>query len=422
MNTLINILVIIGCIVFQAFFSGSEMAILAADKLRLRRKAKEGSAGAALFLKFLKNPRWFLAATTTGTNMAVIIASVTAALWFETRFGNYGEAMTILCLSPVLLMLGEIIPRTIFQNHATEIAPRLAYPLLFASRAISPVTFLIVSVSRLFSRRSSMDAMEHFPLASRDELAMMLDRSDRGSDLLQKEKILIRQVFHLAKASVEDVMIPLVNVTALSDETIVSEAVKSVARTGFSRLPVYSERIDNIIGIIHAFDLIKAPDPRAPVRTLVRDVPFVPEINSAQDLLIFLQKTRNSFAVVVDEYGGAVGIITLEDLLEEVVGEIRDEYDFEDMPIARLDNNRFRVSAQLDLQEVNERLKIQLPEGDYETIAGFVLKHMKKVPKIGESMNYGEIQLTVSQAGRRGIREIIIQLPRADAAQSRTDS
>jgi len=414
-NTLLNILVIIGCVVFQAFFSGSEMAVLAADKLRLRRKAKEGSTGAALFLKFLKNPRWFLATTTTGTNMAVIIASVTAALWFETRFGNYGEALTVLCLSPVLLMFGEIIPRTIFQHHATEIAPRLAHPLLFASRAISPVTFLIVSVSRLFSRRSSMDGMEHYPLASREELAMMLDRSGRGSDLQQKEKILIRRVFHLAKASVEDIMIPLVNVTALSDETIVSEAVKYVGRTGFSRLPVYSERIDNIIGIIHAFDLINAPDPRMPVRTLVRDVPFVPEFNSAQDLLIFLQKTRNSFAVAVDEYGGAVGIVTIEDILEEVVGEIRDEYDFEDMPIARLDNNRFRVSAQLDLQEVNERLKIQLPEGDYETIAGFVLKHMKKVPKIGESMNYGEIQLTVSQAGRRGIREIIIQLPRADA-------
>ncbi len=275
MNTLLNILVIIGCVVFQAFFSGSEMAILAADKLRLRRKAKEGSAGAVLFLRFLKNPRWFLATTTTGTNMAVIIASVTAALWFETRFGNYGEAMTVLFLSPVLLMLGEIIPRTIFSascnGHRSppglSAALRLPghFPGHFNDRIRQPAL---------------QPAIVHgcdgaLSLASREELAMILDRSGRGSDQQQKEKILIRQVFHLAKASVEDVMIPLVNVTALSDETIVSEAVKYAARTGFSRLPVYNERIDNIIGIIHAFDLINAPDPQAPVRTLVRDVPFV---------------------------------------------------------------------------------------------------------------------------------------------------
>ncbi|MDO9566501.1 MAG: hemolysin family protein [Candidatus Desulfaltia sp.] len=407
----LNIIIIVLCILIQAFFSGSEMMLIASNKLKLRQEIAKGSKGARLALNMINDQQWFLATTSTGTNMFVIISSVIAATYFHHFFGVYGEPLTIIIMSPVLLMFGEIIPRTLFQQNATKIAPKIAKTLWIASHIISPVTYLVFQVSRLFYGSSGREAFKKQHLITREDLELMLRASNKESDLQKKEKKLIHRVFHLAELDVADVMVPLVNVTAIPDNTTVEAAIKIIGRTGYSKLPVFKDRIDNLTGIIFAKDLldIDTPDTLKKIGQFMRQGVFVPEFKRAGDLLISFQKTHDSIAIVVDEYGGAVGIITLEDILEEVVGEIRDEYDIEKGQFVRLGKNRFLVNAAMEIKHANRKMNINLPKEDYETIGGFLLKQTGKIPKKGETIIYKNIKYTVMQSSKRTIKEILIE-------------
>ena len=405
----LNIIIIALCILVQAFFSGSEMVLIASNKLKLRQEIAKGTKGAKLALKIMNNQQWFLATTSTGTNMFVIISSVIAATCFHHFFGIYGEPLTIIIMSPVLLMFGEAIPRTIFQRNATKIAPKIAKTLWIASRIMSPVTYLVFGVSRLFYGRSGREAFKRQYLITREDLALMLRVSGEESDLQKKEKKLIHRVFHLAESDVADVMVPLINVTAIPDTAIVEDAIKIIGQTGYSKLPVFKDRIDNLTGVIFARDLLDVPDTLAKIGQFMRKAVFVPELKRADDLLLSFQKTHDSIAIVVDEYGGAVGIITLEDILEEVVGEIRDEYDMETGQFVRLGENRFLVNAAMEIERANEKMNLNLPKEDYETIGGFLLKQMGKIPKKGETLIYKNVKYTVMQSSNRAINQILVE-------------
>jgi CBS domain containing-hemolysin-like protein len=387
------------------------MVLLSSNKLRLRRGVAQGSKGAALALEMINNPRWFLSTTSTGTNMFVIISSVVTAVWFESFFKTYGELLTVIIIAPVLLMFGEIIPRTIFQQKATELAPRIAYPLWIASRIISPVTLLVFQISRLFYTSLGKESLHKEDYITREELEHMLVTPGDGSDLKKKEQKLVKRVFHLAKSKVSDVMIPLVYVTAVSETESVRNVVKTVRRTGYSRIPVFKDRIDNLIGIVYAFDLLDVEDDTANISQFIRKVPFVPESKRADELMLFMQKTGNSIVIVVDEYGGATGIITIEDIIEEVVGEISDEYDREIKQWVRLSKNRFLINARIEIEELNERLGLDLPKEGYETAGGFLLKQMGRIPQRGETFIYKDIKFTVVKSSSRSIHKIVISLP-----------
>ncbi len=405
----LNIIIIALCILVQAFFSGSEIVLIASNRLKLRQEIAKGTKGARLALNMINNQQWFLATTSTGTNMFVITSSVIAATCFHQFFGIYGEPLTIIIMSPVLLMFGEIIPRTLFQQNATKIAPRIAKTLWVASRIISPVTYLVFRASRLFYGRSGQEAFKKQHLITREDLALMLRVSGEESDLQKKEKKLIHRVFHLAESDVADVMVPLINVTAIPDTAIVEDAIKIISQTGYSKLPVFKDRIDNLTGVIFARDLLDVPDTLTKIGQFMRKAVFVPEFKRADDLLLSFQKTHDSIAIVVDEYGGAVGIITLEDILEEVVGQIRDEYDMETGQLVKLGENRFLVNAAMEIERANEKMNLNLPKEDYETIGGFLLKQIGKIPKKGETLIYKNVKYTVMQSSNRAINEILVE-------------
>ena len=407
--TILSIIIIILCILIQAFFSGSEMVLIASSKLGLRQKIAKGSKGAKIALDMINNQQWFLATTSTGTNMFVIISSVTAAVLFHRIFGTYGELLTIIIISPVLLMFGEIIPRTLFQQKATEIAPKIARTLRIASRIISPVTHLVFWTSKLIYGHLGREAFKKQHLITIEDLALMLNIPNKDSDMSGKEKKLIHRVFHLAKSDVADVMVPLINITAIPETASVKDAIAIIDRTGYSRLPVFKERIDNLTGTIHAKDLLDVHDIQMHIGQYIRKPIYVPEFKRADELLILFQKTRNSIAIVVDEYGGSAGVITIEDILEEVVGEIRDEYDMETRQLVMLGKNRFLVKAVMEIESANEKMNLNLPKEDYETIGGFLLKHLGKIPRKGETFTYKNIKFTVTQSSKKTIREIIIE-------------
>jgi len=417
-ESIVNILIIILCVAAQGFFSGSEMTILSSDRIKLRKESAKGSKGARRALKIMKNSRWFLATTSTGTNLFVIIASVISAAWFNDLFGENGEIMTIVIMSPFFLMFGEIIPRTIFHQRATDLAPKISPFLWVASRIISPITFLIFKTGKLFCRRIIDEPITRRPFVTSDELELILNVSEADSELEKKEKKLLHRVFRLGKSNVSEIMVPLVNVTALRMDATVSEAISVIKDAGYSRLPVYKNRIDGLCGVIHAFDLIAHPKPdQTAIECFVRGVVFAPETKRAEDLLVSLQKSKNSMAIVVDEYGGAIGVITIEDILEEVVGEIQDEHDPEVWGISAIDQTHFLAKAGIDIEEINEVLNLNLPKEDYETLGGFILKRTGRIPDAGESFTFSGIHFTIKKADRRAIHEIIVKKPDARPRQ-----
>ncbi len=414
MNNFLYIFAITLCVLFQGFFSGSEMVILSANRIKLRQAAKRGDKGAARFLKIIENPEWSLATTSTGTNMFVIIASIFAAVWLGGIFHNNSELFTILIITPVLLILGEILPRTVFQQKADEAALKIASLFVYASRIILPLTYLVFWASRLFYKLIGKETLKRNFYISKKELELALSIDGEGSDLETGEKKLIRRVFQLFESDVSDVMVPLVDVTAISYKSTVGKAIETINSSGYSRLPVYKGRIDNLIGIINPFDLIHITDENSPILPFIREVPFVPESKRAHDLLVLLQKTGNSIAIALDEYGGTVGIITIEDILEEVVGEINDEYDDDTKQFIRLGENKFLVNARMEIEHANEIMNLRIPKEDYETIGGFLLKQLGKIPRKGESVLFDNIKFTIRSSGKKSINTVIVEIPGID--------
>ncbi|MFO7667270.1 MAG: hemolysin family protein [Desulfobacterales bacterium] len=410
MNNFIYISIIALCILFQGFFSGSEMVILSSNRIKLRQAAKRGHSGAARFLKLIEKPEWSLATTSTGTNMFVIIASVFAAVWLDEVFRNNSELFTILIITPVLLIFGEILPRTVFQQKADELALKIASFFVYASIIILPVTYLVFWSSRAFYKLIGKETLKRNFYISKKELEIALSIDGDGSDLETGEKNLIRRVFQLFESNVSDVMVPLVDVTAISYKSTVGKAIKTFNSTDYSRLPVYKGRIDNLIGIIHPFDLINIADENTPMGPFIREVPFVPESKKAHDLLLMLQKTKNSIAIALDEYGGTVGIITIEDILEEVLGEINDEYDDDTKQFVKLDEKKYLVNARMEIEHVNEIMNLSIPKEDYETIGGFLLKQLGKIPRKGESVSFDNIRFTIRSSGKKSIHTIIVEI------------
>lgn len=405
-----NICVLSLCILIQGFFSGSEMVILSSNKTKIRQLARRGNKGAARFLKLIERPDWSLATTSTGTNLFVIISSVFTAVWFDNIFHKNSELWSIIIITPFLLILGEILPRTIFQQKADELALKIALPFLYVSKIILPVTYIVFYTSKLFYSIIKQDSAGQNLYISKKELELALSVEGEESDLETGEKKLIRRAFHLFESNVSDVMVPLVNVTAISSKASVGKAIDAINKTGYSRLPVYKSRIDNLIGIIHPIDLIHVNDYNSIIGPFVREVPYVPESMKAHDLLTLLQKTRNSIAIVLDEYGGTVGIITIEDVLEEVVGEIKDEYDDDTKQYIKIGLNKFIVNARMEIEHVNELMSLNIPKEDYETIGGFLLKLMGKIPKHGEAIIYDNIKFTIRSSSKKSIHSIIIEI------------
>jgi CBS domain containing-hemolysin-like protein len=203
-------------------------------------------------------------------------------------------------------------------------------------------------------------------------------------------------------------MIPLVQLAAVPITSTIGDVVDLICKTGYSRIPVYKDRIFNLTGVVRAFDILEVTDRDAPVRQFVREVPYVPEMKKLEDLLLFLQKKRKSLAIVVDEYGGATGIITIEDILEEVVGEIRDEYDHVVTDVVKLEKNRFRINARVEIDHLNEQLGLNLPKDNYETLGGFILKYMGRIPRPGETLAFENLTFKISQANKRSVVEVIV--------------
>jgi CBS domain containing-hemolysin-like protein len=357
-------------------------------------------------LGLLSKPEHLLATTLLGAYLSAALNSILVTAFLLKVLGPAGEVTALIMLPPLILILGEIIPKSIGRQQANLLAERLAWPLYVASWVIYPITIVFASLSRMLLFLTGAPKTGHVPFITREDLHLVVTKSGPEVDLKGKERIFIHRILQFSLRNVKEVMVPLIRVTAIPDTMAISQALEEFRTTRFSRLPVYHRRIDNIIGVLQDFDLLGEEASERPIKPFVRAINYVPELKKIDRLLSEMQRHGVHLAAVVDEYGGATGIVTIEDLLEEIVGEIIDEFDQEITPYKKLGEGHYLINARMEIKALNEALYLELPPGDYETLAGFLIAQLGELPRGGEQLRYGNLKFTVRQADARTVREV----------------
>ena len=424
MTDLLFILPIVIFLFLEGLFSGGELALVACDINIMRRKAKNGSRSASVALKLMERPEWFLATTLTGTNLcAVTNTALTTALFISVFGTGRGELLAIVVMIPLILVAGEIIPKSIFQQHANRMAPKIAWFLWAASWVFYPIVFVLARISqRAVHKYSGKKDHAYASYITKDGLDSLLRDERSGSDILQQEKEMIRRIFDFSDATAEQIMVPLSNATVVPATMTLEEATGIIVEKGYSYIPVYGDKILNIIGILYSFDILEplsgeGNEHRSSHEVTVeecmkRNVLYVPETKLAKELFLDLQTRDEQMAVIVDEYGGAVGIVTIEDILEEIVGEIDDEFHSDGEVVYRkMSPGRYLFNAQAKIDSVRRVLPVLIPPGDYETLGGFLLYKMGRIPRRGESFKYDAATFVIEDADMKVIREVLVMLP-----------
>ncbi|GJL79751.1 MAG: membrane protein [Nitrospinaceae bacterium] len=409
MDFITTLIIVLVALLFEAFFSGSEIGMIAVNRIRMKQKADEGNSAAVKTLALLESPEKLFSTTSLGTNLAMVTSSAVVTAFLVAQFGHAGEWMAVLILTPVVLFFGEIVPKMIFQNRPNSSMLIMVKPLNFFCNLFSPVVNFFTHTSSFLINKLIGQGETTEKTLSRDQIRQVLSVDSQAVGLDQAERKMIHKIFNFGEISVEQCMVPLIRITAIDDTATLNEALEAANESGFSRLPVFHERMYNLIGIINTFDLIDKPADESPISELVRPAYYVPPNKKIGDLLRELQQRGLHMAIVVDEHGGCVGIVTIEDLLEEIVGEIEDEYDKPGKGYEHYADGGYLIEADMEVNVINDTLNMNLPTGDYETLAGLAIHHLEKVPNSGEQVEVSGYRLTIKEASKRKIQSIIVR-------------
>ena len=406
------------CLLVTMFFSAAEMAFIAANRLRLRHLAEEGSRTAARYLEDFRRPERVLSTSMMGVTIAHIVASSAATFALLPVLGGWAPWVVTAALTPVMLVFGEIIPKAVAREWATSLILRMYQPIRWASALLVPfvwATNSIVSALLRFVGGPTADARQ---FVSREELKALLAMEPDEADVTTVEAEMIDKIFDLGDTTVREVMVPLVEVAMLPESATPDDAIGLIGQRGFSRIPIYAQRETDVVGVVTAMDLLRRGAEVAGLADLRRAVAYVPETKRIDDLLREMQRSRTHLAVVVDEYGGSTGVVTLEDILEQIVGEIQDEHDRAPASVDRLPDGSYWVAARTNIEELNEALDWSLPKQDYETVAGLVLATLHRIPRMGEEFQVGRYTITVLDVDARHVKAVKVTPPAAPSTET----
>ena len=409
MATSTLVLLLVGCVLAQAFFVAAEVALSACDRNRLRARAAAGKGRAVRAERMLAVPQVTLATTLVGANLALLVAVLAVAA--ELAMHGAAPLWAPLIVVPPLLVLGHLVPKAIVQAHADALVDAIATPLRLASFLLRPLVVVVGGYAAVLTKITRTDRKKAF--VTRDELALLIESEPETDkpEISAEEREMIANVFELSEYEVGELMVPLSEVTALPEDATIVEAAAEVADKQHSRMPIYRSRVDDVVGIVHVFDLLQAavtrPEGAKTVAALAHPPIYVPVTMKASELLVQLQAEQQHLAIVVDEYGGAVGICTIEDMLEIIVGEIDDEYDTEPSPIKTEKPGVWRIEARTSVARLNAELDLGLRESDdYETIAGLLIDKYRRIPDKGEVATFGPVTIEVIAATDRAIEAV----------------
>lgn len=414
--------VIIAMLGLSAFFSGSEIAFVAADRLRVEMKARQRGFVGRLILEFFERPARLLTTTLVGNNLALVVYSTLMALvlygplqaLLAPDSGALPETGLLVAQTAVaallVLLLGEIIPKTFMREWSDRAVFILAIPLSITYVLLLPLVLVTGWTSQLLLKLLGAKRMLLSQFPRRAFERVIEENLERGSlDLDAEESEILSNVFELHSKRVKESMTPRTEMVAVPHSTSLEEFRSLCIDSGYSKVPVYRNNIDAIVGIAFAYDLFDAP---SSLTEMMRPAKFVPESKPARDLLQEFRDTKSSVVIVVDEYGGTAGLITREDLLEELFGDIQDEFDSENVTLRRVDANTYVLSGRAELDELGEKFDLEFPPGDYETIAGYILERCGTIPDPHETIECDGNKLTILEATRNRIELVRLETRR----------
>ncbi len=383
--SLVILLVIL--VSMSAFFSASETALTAFNRGKLKEISEKSQKKAELLRNWLKRPNEMLTALLIGNNIVNILASSIATAAAISFLGEDPRAIAIATagMTIILLIFGEITPKVVAKAYSTTISNHVVKFVYLLSKIFLPVSYILMFISRFIARMFGVKLDDIAFLITEEEIKSVVSVGEEEGIIEEEEKKMIHSIFEFTDTTVKEIMIPRTTVFALEAGKTLNEVWESIISTGYSRIPVYDERIDNIIGVFYLkdlFNIIKEGNLDIQVRDFIREAYFVPETKPLFEMLEEFKKKQIHMAIVIDEYGGTAGIITIEDLIEEIVGDINDEFDIEhDEEIKKVADNKFIVDALLDIEFLNNELSINLPVSeDYDSLGGYIYAVLGRVP------------------------------------------
>ena len=416
MTVYTNIIIFVILLILSAFFSSSEVALVGINRAKVKALA-ETTKGGKILDKLKEKPDHFLITILIGNNLVNIGATALATKISLDIFGDAGVAIATAVVTVLVLFFGEIGPKTYANHHQEKTALFVARPIYFITILLSPIYWIYDKIKGI-----GREEGDEIPAVTEDEIREWIDVGEMEGAIEEEEKEMLYSVLKFNDTTAKEIMTPRPDVTAIEDSVTVEEAVKYFRDTGFSRMPVYHEKIDNLVGTLNfkdAFNAYSSGNRTATVKSLMIDVYCVPESKKIDELLRELQVRRLHMAVVLDEFGGFSGVVTFEDVLEELVGDIMDETGQDEVSdIIEIGNGLYMIDAQTRVALVNEEFNITLPEdpGNYETIGGLVFSHLGHIPRLGESITVcdeeecGPVTLVVTKMRGRQVLKVKMML------------
>jgi putative hemolysin len=440
-NPVIALLIVGVLVVVSGFFAASELSLITVKRYRITQLSNEGNRSAKAAERLLEDPSRFLATIQVALTFLGFLASAVGAVSFSAPVADLirlipwepirdaaptiAFLLTTMVIALVTIVIGELAPKTLALSFTERFALAVARPIAFMGRLLSPFVWLVSLVSGVLVRALGGKNRPQAGYLSTEELKMLVETGSEQGGIEEDEKEMIHGVIELADTKVHEVMVPRIGIRAVDVNDPMEEVLDLLVRAGHSRLPVYEENLDNIIGILYAKDLLPylkgngGTAPQIDIRKLARPPVYVPETKAVDELLHEMQVTKRHIAIVVDEYGGTAGLITLEDVVEEIVGEIEDEYDREESLVEQLDEEgmlAFRVDGRVSMDDLRDLFELSDTEEDdedeYDTVGGFIVHRVGRIPLPGAVVPFRDVTLTVEAAEPRRIAKVIATRPR----------
>jgi CBS domain containing-hemolysin-like protein len=409
MESIDTLLIMLLCLAAGAFFSGSEIGVVSADRIKLRTAAAKGSRGAALALKMLEKPEWLLSTTLVGTNIAVVTNTTMATALMIDLFGENAGWLAVVIVAPLIWVFGEIVPKSVFQQHSDTLTPKVIFALRAFSYLFWPILIVFSHLSRMLGKLVGGQE-DNSPFTLREQIMTMMSMSPGQGDIEPHEQQMIRRLFDFSETTAREVIVPLVDVISIEQQANCGAAIRLASEKAHKRLPVYAERVDHIVGVVNCLDMLGI-DEQTPITEFVHPVDYVPGSKGIHDLLLDLRATGKIMSVVVDEFGGAEGIVSIEDIIEEVVEDLQDEFDGHEEStegVRKLGERDYLVNARIDPDTLERELGISLPDGAYTSLAGFLLDKARVIPATGSSIDYQGVSFTIRRATPQAVQEVRI--------------
>ncbi len=399
----------------SALFSSAETALTSMNIIKVKQLQNRKVKNADVLERLLHKAHQILATILVGNNIVNIAATAIATeLTFKWFSGKNVTLFVTVVMTIMILIFGEITPKTYSSNYPEKVALKLGRPIELLSILFGPVLKMLNGITTFIIRIFGGDMTRNRAMISEEEIKTLVDVGEEAGILEKKEKEMINNIFEIGNITVAEVMVPRIDMIYLEEESTLDDALNRIMDYGYSRIPIIRDTIDNVIGILYAKDLliysrqVEGNKEKFDIKNLMRPAYFVPESKKVDDLLKEMQKQKLHIAIVLDEYGGTLGLVTIEDILEEIVGEIFDEYDDEINLIERLSDRSLIVDAKASIEEINEVLGADLPEDEYESIGGFAFNILGRIPVKGDEIEYKNVKIKILNVHDRRIKQLEI--------------